>query len=167
MTETSDVETFDVDAWAEGATRVTHSVDVYGKPSLATEIKALDVRLRAADGADAVALAEQIEAKRAEMEASLRTFVFQSLSPKEIDAVTEAMKGRTGEDADYEEGMRFIAAQCIEPKGVTWETLAKMHDRLGGYFNTTVVRAARLARDGVEVTVPFSLNASHILATRG
>lgn len=168
----SDPAEFDIDEWLNGTTRLTKSVEVYGKPSLADEIASLEAQLadpkvhatRMGQKSPAVAIAKEIEDKRAEMEASKRTFTFQALSTAQETGPQDDMGGRDDND---ELGLRIIAAMCVEPKGLTWQHFSRLRDGIGvSYFDATIANAVGEVRRGRDVSVPFSLNALHILETQ-
>lgn len=167
---------FDIESWLAGTNRFTKSVDVYGKPGLVDDIDRLEAELRTAptfiddrlsSKPRAVQIAEQIEAKRAEMEASKVTFRFETLPGSALSKIRDDM----GDSEDDDElGMRIIAAMCVEPKGMTWEHFRALRDGGDGfpgigveYFDATIAETVGQVRSGRDVSVPFSLNASHIL----
>ena len=157
-----DAATFDIDAWLSGAARVVKYVDVYGKPGLQAEIDELDSRLqRPVDERQAAEMAGQIEALRAEMEASRVGFKFTAIPEAEAAALREQ---RDGEDDHLLGAFRCLAAQCLLPAGMTADRMRRLCDAVGeGYFAQTVLATANAAQQGLGVTVPFSSAASRVL----
>ena len=177
----SDPTRFNLRKWyARGKTRVVKYVEVYLAAGLEADIRELDSQIVATKGgvlderlaggtvsedARLVALAQEVEALRAEMAESKVVFKFRGLDPGEFDKIKESL----GEDADDDEkvGYAMFAAQCLEPAGMTGEDFAEMAEHLGeGYFGQTIIRTATAANSGMSVDVPFSLNASEVLRTR-
>lgn len=174
-------ETFDVKKWRRGAALVTRSVEVYGRPDLLGTIEALDdqiVRVQAAEfdeGRDAAKarareLAVEREQAAAEMAESVQTFRFRGLRPGELEKI------RADHGADDDEGITDLdykvwAAQCIEPKGLSWEDFKALHlgdeesEGLGFYFMQTIGRTANLASSANGVDVPFSSASSLLIET--
>ena len=148
---------FDLDAWIDGATRVTKYVEVYGKPSLQAAIAKMDAQL-VRNPQDKI-LAKKIEAARAEMKASRRGFTLTALSDSERDRIND-------EVADEDERVwHVLAAQCVEPK-MTPAQAKRLPQVLGdGYFAATNLAAAGEAIRGVGVDVPFSSLAYGLLNT--
>lgn len=107
------------------------------------------------------AKAQEIEALRERMKASEVTFRFRSLGSDQRDQIRKDMRGR--DDAD-EVNLRAIAAMCVEPAGVTYESLVELRDRIGARLFDEIDAAADRA-SGAQWSVPFSSAASHILAT--
>ena len=118
-----------------------------------------------------VALAEQVEALRAEMAASALTFHFEA--PDE-DAIEEARKGMAGRDDQAEFDFRLTAASCVKvtgpdgsefPARMEWSDFRDLRKTLGEpiYLATIKTASDRVFRR--EWSVPFSFAASHILGT--
>lgn len=156
-------DTFDIDAWLSGLSRVTKFVEVIGKPHLQAEVDALDAQLRrTSDAATALGIAEQIEALRVEMEASRVGFRVSSLDPERVEAIL----AEHPEDA-VTAGIAILAEQIVEPAGWSVEQVRALCRRLGeGYFAQTLLAASTAAQQGLGVEVPFSSAASAILAAR-
>jgi hypothetical protein len=176
-----DVDTFNVKQWIKGSALVTRSVAVCGRPDLMGAIEALKDELERAQAAEfdddrplakstAMGLAEQIEAARAEMFASMVTFRFRGMRPGEYEKI-RAEVGEDVPDADYQ--YHLYAAVCVQPEGLTWEDFKAMHvgddeqgiEGLGAYFLHTIGRKATQAIEGTGVDVPFSSASSSLTAT--
>ena len=150
--------TFNVDEWLAGASRVTKMVEVYGKPHLQAEIDELDARLRSdtLDGSERHDVADRVEALRAEMTASRAVFKFSSIPDEKVEAIRKRHKGD-----EIAGAMEILAAQCVQPSGMTGGGMARIKDTIGeGYFAQTILTTASLAQQGLGVTVPFSSAAS-------
>jgi len=115
--------------------------------------------------------AREIEAMRAEAEASSLTFHFEA--PTE-DAIEAARKGMNGRDDEREYDLRLTAATCtkvVGPDGVEyptrmeWSDFRDLREKLGEpiYLATIKATSDRVFRR--EWSVPFSSAASHILGT--
>lgn len=164
-------EAFDVRKWRRGAALVTRSVEVYGRPDLLGVIEALDaeiVRAQAAEFDDdrplakshARDLAEQREAVAREMAESVQVFRFRGLRPGELEAINA--ENPSDDDTISDRDYKVWAAQCVEPKGLTWEDFKALHrgddesEGLGAYFLQTIARTANLASQAGGIDVPFS-----------
>lgn len=180
MSNTPDVPDLRTLLRQKAPSRATASVTVALNQSVRGELDALEARLvaalneptgdRLASGPtqDAVDLAKQIEALQAQMRDSEVTFTFRALTGEQEQAVVEAMGGRDDED---ELNLRATAAMCVEPAGVTWETLRDLRDGCDDFdgigarvYRETVDAAANRASGGLW-SVPFSSAASLILGT--
>lgn len=151
---------FDLDAWLSGAMRPVKYAEVYGKAHLQAEIDELDAKLRrTSDGDERVEIAGHIEALRAEMSASLLRLKFTSIPADDVDKIEAEHKDDTVRRAEH-----IVAAQCIEPAGMTGDRMRRMREALGdGYWFATVLAAANQAQQGLGITVPFSSAASAAL----
>jgi len=184
-----DVETFNLKKWAKGTGLVTRSVAVCGMPQLMGEIEALKDELERVQATEfdddrplaksrAREIAEQIEAARQQMAASIVTFKFRGLRPGETEEIKAEHGPDDGEgitDLDY----KFWARMCVKPVGVTWEDLKALHlgtpdldeddedhiEGLGAYFVQTIARTANLAGSGGGVDIPFSSASSALIAS--
>lgn len=158
--ESDTLETFDIDRWLAGATRVVKYVDVYGKAGLQAQIDELDAALRRSDVVEErQEIAARIEGLRTEMEMSRVGFKFTSVPDEKIEALRE----KHGEDADAFT-FEVLAEQCVEPVGMTPDRFRALYEAIGdGYFGQTISLAARTALQGLGVTVPFSSAASAAL----
>lgn len=172
---------FNINDWVAGVRLPEKSVVVYQRPDLVGEYEALSVALKDAQVAAAVEaaddrlggsagdrvaeIAERMEAARQAMSASAVTFRFRSPSPDEVELV----KKEAGKHADsLEVTFRLLARQCVEPKGLTWETFKAMYAGFGdGYFANTILRCANEAREAGAVDVPFSRSALAARKTQG
>ena len=105
------------------------------------------------------AKAQEIEAARAHMTASLVTFRFEAMTPEARDQIRKDMAGR---DEPDERDLRILAAMCVSPKA-TWEDFRDMRETLGVAVFDDLDQASNRAA-GVP-DVPFSSAASHILGT--
>ena len=163
------------------ASRPAASVTVPLKQGLRERIEALEAELanlattapskRMGQKSPLTAKAEQIEALRQEMHESAVTFRFEALTSDDRDQIRKDMKGRDNPD---ELNLRAIAAMCKKvtgpdgqdfPERMTWEDFKALRDSLGvRIFEETIDAAAERASGG-QWSVPFSLNASHILGT--
>lgn len=177
------VDGFDVHDWIRGAALVTRSVPVCGKPHLLGKIEALKdeiERLQAAEFDDdrplakspALAVAQQLEAARAEMLASMLTFTFRGTRPGEVERI-KAAAGEVDESQETGEiDYRLLEALCISPRGLTWQDFRTLHvgdeetgvEGLGNYFMNTIMRCANAAIEGRGVDVPFSPASSALIA---
>lgn len=115
--------------------------------------------------------AREIEALRAEAEASALTFHFEPPSPNVIKKVREDMVGRDDED---EQDLRWTAASCVKvvsssgvefPTRMEWTDFRDLREKIGEpiYLATIKATSDRVFRR--EWSVPFSSAASHILGT--
>jgi hypothetical protein len=153
------------------ATRASESVTVFLDQAAATEVRDLEKELRALAASDPKQvtlkrgkdIAKAIEAARERMAESAVTFRFRALTRQQALDVVEEM----GDSEDQDEySQRNIAAMCVEPAGVTYETLNELRDGIGGaLYVQTIVAAADRAGVG-ELSVPFSLSASSILSIK-
>ena len=154
------------------ATPPTSSCTVPLKQGLRAEIERLEAELAeiAADaprkrmGAESPlkVKAREIEALREQMRASEVTFRFQAPTADQRDKVRREMGGRDNPD---ELDLRATAAVCVEPAGVTFETLRDLRDKIGVQIYEATIKDASDKVWGREWSVPFSLSASHILGT--
>lgn len=155
----------------KGTARVVKYAEVFLAPGLQAEIDALDaeiVRL-GTDNPESVPLAEQAEALREEMQSSRMSFKFAGIDSENIRSIADGFEKDADGNVKDNKGFtcQVLAAQCVEPKGMTADDFADLFDALGeGYFGRTLLAASGAARDGVSVDVPFSLAASLTLKTR-
>lgn len=157
-----DVKTFDLDKWLGGSMRVTKFVEVYGKAGLQADIDELDARLADLDPDDDErdTLVDRLDALRDEMEASKLGLKFSSIPDEQVERIRKRHKG-SGDDVEMARAMDLLAAQCVQPSGLTAAQFAAMRDALGdGYFAQTILTTAALAQQGLGVTAPFSSAAS-------
>ncbi|MGG5257457.1 hypothetical protein [Phycicoccus avicenniae] len=175
--ETADVTGFDLRAWIRGATPVTRSVTVYGRPDLMGQIEALKEQLVAVQSApfdddrplvktEAMRIAEEIERLRDEMKDSALRFRFRGMKNGELEDIKKEM----GREDDAPDGIgeldyRCMERQCVEPAGLSWEDFRELHTNLGNYFNQTIIRTCNAAARGGEVDVPFSSASSALTGT--
>lgn len=179
-----DAKTFDLRSWMSGTALTTRSVDVCGKPQLMGHIQELTTRLERPvspiidERAGAMSpsqqadleIAEQIEAARQEMLASIVTWKFTGLTPARVAELKELAPDVPGKvtEIDY----RIWAAQVVSVNGqeidIDWTDLRDLHlgtktsTGLGEYFLQTIGSAANAAHAGVGVTVPFSQRSSSL-----
>jgi len=115
--------------------------------------------------------AREIEALREEMRASSLTFEFSAMSSAERDSIREAMGGR---DEPDEINLRAIAAMCRKvstadgapfPDGMGWADFRDLREALGVRIFEDTIDAAATEASGGDWSIPFSSNASLILAT--
>lgn len=154
------------------ASRPSSSVTIPLNQGLRAEIEALEAQLaEAAEGAltkrrmgspsPVEGVAREIEAKREQMRASEVTFRFEAMTQEQREQVRKDMRGRDNPD---EVNLRCIAAMCVAPAGVTYESLVELRDKVGARVFDEIDAAAERA-SGAQWSVPFSLSASHILGT--
>jgi hypothetical protein len=134
-------ETFDVAAYAAGHRPGRHSVQVRQRLDLLPELEALTDRIMAAPvDANVDALIDEFDALKAKM---LVRYVFEQRSPEWVrefykqtatdmgvkvkNGAKDALRGTFTEDQAVEVALRLIAAQCIEPAGVTVESLQEFY----------------------------------------
>lgn len=166
------------------ASRPHASVTVPLKQGLAEQIRQAEAELeqlgvdaltgrsrRAASASPVREKAKQIEALRAEMEASALTFHFEAPSEKAIDRVRQDMEGR---DNPVELDLRYTAAACVRvtgpdgaefPDRMTWQDFRDLREALGEPVYLATVKATSDRVFQPEWSVPFSSAASRILAT--
>ncbi|NUO35443.1 MAG: hypothetical protein HOQ27_10330 [Dermatophilaceae bacterium] len=178
----SDPTNFNLRKWyTRGKARVVKYVEVYMAAGLEADIRELDAKIVATRGGiiderlaggtvseddRLVAMAREVEALRAEMAESRIVFKFRALDPGEFEAIKTSLGEKAEDDAAL--GYAMFAAQCIEPAGLSGGDFAELAEHLGeGYFGQTIIRTATAANAGESVSVPFSLNASEVLRTRG
>jgi len=153
------------------ASRPAQSITIPLNQGLAAEIRALEAELaQAAEDAPRKRMgaasplkdiAQRIEALREQMQASEVTFRFEALTHALREQIRKDMQGR---DEPDETNLRAIAAMCVAPSGVTWETLRDLRDKVGVVIFDLIDEAATSASGG-NWSVPFSSAASHILGT--
>lgn len=164
----------------KGKARVIKRVEVCLAAANEAEIRDLDAQITAAQGKrlgviddrlasagpDLHALAERVEELRTEMRESMTVFKFTGLKAGQVLACRDAASvGEDGEPDGEEVGLRILAAQCVEPTGLTWEDFRTLGEAIGDEpFVEKIYRTARAAMSGV-VDIPFSLAASQILST--
>lgn len=116
-------------------------------------------------------LAKQIEELTAQVEASVVTLRFEALGESAREAIREAMGQRDDND---ELNLRIIAAQCVavvdhegneSASTLDWTWFRDLRESHGVRMFDQVDEAATRALGGLW-SVPFSPNASHILATQ-
>lgn len=163
------------------ASRPASSVTVPLKQGLRERIEALEAELanlattapskRMGQKSPLTAKAEQIEALRQEMHESAVTFRFEAMTHGQRDQIRKDMNGRDNPD---ELNLRAIATMCVSvtgpdgkefPDRMTWEDFAALRDSLGAHLFDMTIDAAADGASGGQWSVPFSLNASHILGT--
>jgi hypothetical protein len=167
----SEPEVPDLRSLLAEASRPAQSITIPLNQGLAAEIRALEAELaqtaedaprkRMGAASPLKELAQRIEALREQMRASEVTFRFEALSHEARNKIREDMQGR---DEPDELNLRAIAAMCVTPAGVTWETLRELRDKVGANIFDLIDDAASRA-SGVNWSVPFSSAASHILGT--
>ncbi len=156
------------------ATRATETVTIFLDQEAAFEVRDLERDLQALAASDPKQItlkrgkdiAKAIEAARTRMAESAVRFKFRALTRQQSLECMEAMDGRDDDEAMDEYGLRITAAMCVEPEGVTWETLAELRDSIGGALYARTIDAATQKAGVGELTVPFSLSASSILSTK-
>jgi hypothetical protein len=182
-TDGPDVNGFSLKSWIKGTALVTRSVPVCGMPQLMGHIEGLKDELERVQSAEfdddrpmaksqALALAEQLEAARAQMMASMVTFTFRGLRAGELEKI-KAEHGPDDADGITDLDYKVWAATCVKPAGVTWQDLKALHvgddeqgiEGLGAYFMQTIARTANLAASGGGVDIPFSSASSSLIAT--
>lgn len=134
-------QTFDVAAFAAGHRPGRRSVNVRTRLDLYPALEAVVERIEAADpGADVDDLIDEFDAIKAQM---LVRFVFEQRSPewvrefyrrtadelgvKSKKGTKDALTGAFTEAQAVEVACRLIAAQCVEPEGVTVDTIRDLH----------------------------------------
>jgi hypothetical protein len=134
-------ETFDVAAYAAGHRPGRHSVQVRQRLDLLPDLEALTDRIMAAPAdANVDDLIDEFDALKAKM---LVRYVFEQRSPEWVrefykqtalgmgvkvkNGTKDALRGTFTEDQAVEVALRLIAAQCIEPEGVTVESLREFY----------------------------------------
>lgn len=155
-----EIDTFNIDEWLAGASRVTKFIEVIGKPHLQAEIDELDARLSAMDPGDPErqGIADQILTLSDEMEASRVGFKLASLPGERVEALRKMHK--RDEEAS---AFAIIAEQVVKPAGLKPEDIRHIRDALGdGYFAQTIMATAASAQQGIGVAVPFSSAASRV-----
>jgi hypothetical protein len=168
---TTEPEIPDLRSLLAEATRPAETVTIPLNQALAAEIRALvdeladltegSPRKRMGAPSPLKDLAKRIEAKREEMRASEVTFRFEAMTHAQREQIRKDMGGR---DEPDEVNLRAIAAMCVSPTGVTWETLRELRDKVGVNIFDLIDEAANRA-SGVNWSIPFSSAASHILET--
>lgn len=153
------------------ASRPAESVTIPLNQGLAAEIRALEAELlstaedaprkRMGSATPLKDIAQQIEAKREQMRASEVTFRFEALTHEQRDQIRKDMQGRDDPD---EINLRAMAAMCVAPAGVTYESLRELRDKVGARVFDELDAASDRA-SGAQWSVPFSSAASHILGT--
>ncbi len=165
----------------KGHARIVKRVEVYLAAGLQPDIEELDAQIQQARnaapanderlssvGPDLADMAARVEALRADMEASKTVFRFQAIDAAKVEEiVADTPKGKGDEPEPRALTFALLEYQCVEPKGMTREDFEELLNGLGeGYFNRTLLATAIAARDGANVSVPFSFVASEILRTR-
>ena len=153
------------------ASRPAQSITIPLNQGLAAEIRALEAELaqtaedaprkRMGAASPLKDIAQRIQALREQMQASEVTFRFEALTHAQREQIRKDMQGR---DEPDETNLRAIAAMCVAPSGVTWETLRELRDKVGVVIFDLIDEAATSASGG-NWSVPFSSAASHILGT--
>lgn len=173
---TSDPKTFDIRSLIEGASTVTHAVEICFKPQLVGQIESLAAQIERIDatGPRRVAnpardgLVRQRDDLIDEALAATHRFVLRGLRNGEREKILKAL----GDDADtvvVDKWTRLDyacwAAQVTEvdglPATVTEADMRDLHETLGNYFILTIAstgNAAHYAAGGV--TIPFSSRSS-------
>lgn len=167
----SEPEVPDLRSLLAEASRPAETVTIPLNQGLAAEIRALEAELaqtaedaprkRMGAASPLKDIASRIEALRDQMKASEVTFRFEALSHEARNKIREDMQGR---DEPDELNLRCIAAMCVAPSGVTFESLRELRDKVGAHIFDILDDAASRA-SGVNWSVPFSSAASHILGT--
>ncbi len=179
----SDPDVPDLRALLTEASRPSASCTVPLKQGLREEIARLEDELRlAAEGelttdrrmssrSPVKVLAEQIEAKRAEMRASELTFHFEALTAAERESIRQAMAGR--DDLD-ELDLRATSTMCRKvtgpdgteyPQRMAWTDFRDLREAVGAYVYDQTIDTAASRAGGGDWSVPFSSAASLILET--
>lgn len=134
-------EDFDVAAYAAGQRPGRHSVQVRQRLDLLPDLEAVTDRIMAAPAdANVDDLIDEFDALKAKM---LVRYVFEQRSPEWIrefykqtatgmgikvkNGAKDVLRGKFTEDQAVEVALRLIAAQCIEPAGVTVDTLREFY----------------------------------------
>lgn len=117
-------ETFDLSAWVRGVQPTRRSVIVYQRPDLLAEIDTLTAREAVAPKGEREGLAERAADVTQQLRESAVTFV--------VEGRTSAwVKEFTAENRDQDatnETLRQLAAQIVEPSGVTFEMVRALAD---------------------------------------
>lgn len=139
-------ETFDVAAFAAGHRPGRHSVLVRTRLDLLPDLERLSDRIMAApDDANVDDLIDEFEALKARM---LVRFVFEQRSREWVrefyietakdlgitgkKGIKDVLSGGFTEEQATEVAIRLIAAQCVEPEGVTPDTIRELHEAYPG-----------------------------------
>lgn len=132
---------FNVAAYAAGQRPGRHSVQVRQRLDLLPDLEALTDRIMAAPAnANVDDLIDEFDALKAKM---LVRYVFEQRSPEWVrefykqaaqdmgvkvkNGAKDALRGTFTEEQSVEVALRLIAAQCIEPTGVTLDSLRELY----------------------------------------
>ena len=133
-------ETFDVAAFAAGQRPGRRSVNVRTRLDLYPQLEELVERINAADpSANIDDLIDEFDAIKAKMQVR---FVFEQRSPEWVrefytqaardmgiktkNGTKDALRGKFTQEQAVELACRLIAAQCVEPAGVTHEAILEL-----------------------------------------
>ena len=158
-------KSIDIDAWLDDLDLPQREVRICGKGSLVTEYAQLQRDLSEArkgeqavgegdeglnHGGQSAGLQSRLDEVKERIEASMRTFVMQALSPDQLKALVD----KYAEDP-VELTLQAMALQMVEP-AMTVEQLRKMRSRIGqGQFQKLVDTGAGVTHDQ-DVDLPFS-----------
>jgi hypothetical protein len=167
----STTDDFNLDDWISGARLPEKSVTVYGRADLVAEFYELEQQVRAADsdgveddrltGDPKVALAQRMETLREQMQSSALTFRFRALLSSEAAKREDGKTKPTDEELTYAN----LSIQAVTPK-VKPEQWPQIRERIGeGQFGALLEAAGSASYDR-QVTVPFSLASSALLARK-
>jgi hypothetical protein len=162
---------FSLDDWISGARLPEKSVTVYGRADLVAEVYELEHQLRSerTQGVDddrltgdpKVALAQRIEDLREAMQSSALTFRFRALLESERVKREDGKSKPTDEELTYAN----LAIQCVAPK-VKADQWPLIRERIGEGQFAALLEAAGSASYDRQVSVPFSLASSALLAQK-
>lgn len=113
---------FNLDQWVQGVLPTRRSVTVYQRPDLLAQIDELAAREAVARREDREALVEQAVALTGHLRASGVQFVIEGRTSSWIIDHDKALTGRGVKD-DTDILLHRLAAQIVEPAGVTFEHL--------------------------------------------
>lgn len=151
-------ETFDLDAWIEGAERTVRSATVYQKAGLIGDLDLLATRIENAEREEAVdgpgmgggagKLRAQYARLAEEFKASALVVRMKALTTDERKAIQDA-------HPDENVGSYVLAASMVEPR-VTPEQIVKLEKALGNAQFTLIIQAFnRACEDTPSVSADF------------
>lgn len=153
-----DPETFDLDAWIEGAERTVRSATVYQKAGLIGDLDLLATKIENAEREEAIdgpgmgggsgKLRAQYARLAEEFKASALVVRMKALTTDEKKAIAE-------ENKDGNVGAHILAESMVEPR-VTAEQVVKLEKALGNAQFALVVQAFnRACEDTPSVSADF------------
>ena len=161
---TLDVDTFDVDAWIDGATRTAETVPLYAKGHLNNRLRQIERRIsearlvpageRSVTDESPEALEEEWAQVAQELTESALPVKVQALTQDELDAARAEAKKAKAKDADV--GLYVVAAGCVSPK-LTVEQLRRLRQNAGDAgVAQLALTVMRLSNETVKPSAPFS-----------